>query len=128
GKIDRLIQLTRGVESWAKAWIERRKTRRNRPRRWKRSAPPRRKRSRPEGRLLRSSDHAAAAAAHEEIADVGGDFIEAALTCLARRPRDVRRQQKIRYVRIEERVAVHRRFLRQHVDAGAAQAMGFQRG
>ena len=46
-------------ESWARAWIERKRTRRSRPRRWKRSAPRNGKRRQPEADCARRSLRAA---------------------------------------------------------------------
>ena len=50
-------------------------------------------------RLRTGSDDAAAMAAAQEVGDVGGHFIETALPRLARRPRDVRRDDEVGNVR-----------------------------
>ncbi len=67
------------------------------------------------------------ATATPEVLDVGGQLVEAALARLTRRPRDVRCHDQVRDIAREQRVAVHRRFLLQHVDGGAAEAPAAQR-
>jgi hypothetical protein len=66
------------------------------------------------------SDDPRAASAACEISDIGGHLIEAVLPRFARRPCHVRGEEQIRYIRIEQRVIVPRRLVRQDVDSRAA--------
>ncbi len=65
--------------------------------------------------------HAVALSAGKKVPDVGDDFVERPLSGFPGGPRDVRRNDQVLQPGVKQRMARCRRFLREHIDGGAAE-------